>query len=196
MRFEFGRRCMRRSRPDGAILEEEGRRGWGFGRHGGHGRHGGRGGRGVFDSAELRLALLKLIAEQPRHGYDVIRAIEEKTGGSYAPSPGVVYPAIAMLADMNLITESQSDGARKVFAITSEGEAELEANRELVEMLFERLGSLAQARGRMDDAPVRRAIENLRNVLRGRLSGDDADREFALKVATILDEAAQKVERL
>jgi len=196
MGFEFGRRCMRRTRLDGAILEEEGRRGWGFGRHGGHGRHAGRGGRGVFDSAELRLTLLKLIAEQPRHGYDVIRAIEEKTGGSYAPSPGVVYPAIAMLADMNLIAESQSEGARKVFAITSEGEAELVANAELVEVLFERLGSLAQARGRIDDAPVRRAIENLRNVLRGRLSGDDADREFALKVAAILDEAAQKVERL
>jgi len=196
MRFEFGRRCMRRTRQDGAILEEEGRRGWGFGRHGGHGRHGGRGGRGVFDSAELRLTLLKLIAEQPRHGYDVIRAIEEKTGGSYAPSPGVVYPAIAMLADMNLIAESQSEGARKVFAITSEGEAELAANAELVEVLFDRLGSLAQARGRIDDAPVRRAIENLRNVLRGRLSGGDADREFALKVAAILDEAAQRVERL
>lgn len=198
MRFELGRRCMRRGRQDDDYFEEGGRgsRRHGWGRHGEHHRHGGRGGRGVFDGGELRLVLLKLIQDESRHGYDVIRAIEERTGGAYAPSPGVVYPALAMLADMNLIAETQSAGARKVFAITPEGEAELEANRDLVEMLFAKLGSLAEARGRLDDAPIRRAVENLKSVLRSRLSGPDADRETALKIAAILDEATQKVERL
>ena len=77
------------------------------------GDEGGRGGRGrgrrarrMFESGELRLVLLKLIADEPRHGYDLIRAIEELTGGEYAPSPGVVYPTLTLLQDMGLIEEA------------------------------------------------------------------------------------------
>ncbi|MBN9121321.1 MAG: PadR family transcriptional regulator, partial [Planctomycetes bacterium] len=99
------------------------RGGWGH-----HGRHwGGRGerssGRGegrarrMFDGGELRLVLLKLIADEPRHGYDLIREIENLTGGAYAPSPGVVYPTITMLDDMGFIEQQQSEGAKKAFAI-------------------------------------------------------------------------------
>src|SRR4051812_28811707 len=89
---------------------------------GGWGRHG-RGGRArrMFDSGELRLVLLKLIADQPRHGYDLIRAIEEMTGGAYAPSPGVVSPTLTMLQDMGHIEEQATEGARKAFAVTAEG---------------------------------------------------------------------------
>ena len=79
----------------------------------------------MFESGELRLVLLKLIADQPRHGYDLIRAIEELTHGSYAPSPGVVYPTLTMLQDMGLIQEAAAEGARKAFAVTPEGEAHL-----------------------------------------------------------------------
>ena len=80
---------------------------WGHhaGRWGGRGR-GERGegrSRRMFDGGELRLVLLKLIADEPRHGYDLIRQIEELTGGAYAPSPGVVYPTITMLDDMGFI---------------------------------------------------------------------------------------------
>ena len=66
--------------------------------------------RRMFESGELRLVLLKLIAEQPRHGYDLIRAIEEMTGGEYAPSPGVVYPTLTLLQDMGLIEEAAGEG--------------------------------------------------------------------------------------
>src|SRR4028119_2339675 len=79
---------------------------------GGRGR---RGRRRMFEPGELRLVLLKLIADQPRHGYDLIRAIEEMTHGSYAPSPGVVYPTLTMLQDMGLIREVEAEGARKIF---------------------------------------------------------------------------------
>src|SRR5690606_25340682 len=90
---------------------------WTGGQHfGGHGRHehgragmGGRGGRRrLFDGGELRLVLLKLIGDQPRHGYDLIREIEDKTGGAYAPSPGVIYPTLTLLADMGLIEEEKA----------------------------------------------------------------------------------------
>ena len=81
------------------------------------GESSGRGGRRrVFDANELRLVLLKLIADQPRHGYDLIRAIEDLTGGSYAPSPGVVYPALSILQDLGQIEEVLSEGPRKAFS--------------------------------------------------------------------------------
>ncbi|MDP9056439.1 MAG: PadR family transcriptional regulator, partial [Pseudomonadota bacterium] len=92
-------------------------------RYGG-GRRGGRPSR-MFDGGDLRLVLLKLIADKSRHGYDLIRAIEEKTGGAYAPSPGVVYPTLTLFAEMGFLKEQAADGPRKLFEITSEGNAYL-----------------------------------------------------------------------
>ena len=80
---------------------------------------------GCSRASELRLLLLRLIADEPRHGYDLIRAIEELSHGAYAPSPGVVYPTLTMLQDMGLIEEAKSEGARKVFQATAEGDAHL-----------------------------------------------------------------------
>src|SRR3546814_7119269 len=96
----------------------------------------------MFESGELRLVLLKLIADQPRHGYDLIRAVEEMTGGEYAPSPGVVYPTLTMLLDMGLIEEAEAEGARKAFSITPDGEAELAEKAERSEEHTSELKSL------------------------------------------------------
>jgi DNA-binding PadR family transcriptional regulator len=105
---------------------------FGHGRHGAAGFGGGRHGRGesggrrrMFDGGELRLVLLKLIEETPRHGYDLIREIEDRSGGAYAPSPGVIYPTLTLLADMGLIEEAKSEGAKKLFAITHAGSVHL-----------------------------------------------------------------------
>jgi len=163
--------------------------------HEGHSE--GRGGRRrVFDAADLRLVLLKLIADQPRHGYDLIRAIEELTGGNYVPSAGVVYPALSILQDLNHIEGTDSGGARKAFAITADGFAELAANAEKVEALFARLAALAAPRESADSAPVRRAMENLKAVLRQRLEQGNTEKNTWHDIAAILDEAAQRIERL
>src|SRR5690242_11996888 len=112
-----------------------------FGDEGGRGRrYPGR--KRMFESGELRLVLLKLIADEPRHGYDLIRAVEELTGGEYAPSPGVVYPTLTLLQDMGLIEEAPGEGPRKSFQVTGEGRAHLEERSEEVEGLFERLRDL------------------------------------------------------
>jgi DNA-binding PadR family transcriptional regulator len=152
--------------------------------------------RRMFDSKELRLLLLKLIADQPRHGYELIRAIEELSGGRYAPSPGVVYPALAMLQDLDHIKEAASEGARKAFEATPAGAADLAANAEKVEALLARLAALATMRGRIDAGPVRRAVENLRSVLRNRLVGGEATKDQLHDIAAIIDDAAQRIERL
>src|SRR3954470_15543738 len=115
--------------------------GWAGGQEGDP-RGGGRGRRRMFDGNELRLLLLKLIEKQPRHGYDLIREIEERSGGAYAPSPGVIYPTLTMLDDMGQIEEQKSEGAKKQFAITAAGSAHLEEHAEAVEALFARLAEL------------------------------------------------------
>ena len=170
-------------------------RGGGFGRGMGRDGDGGRRGR-VFDSGELRLVLLKLIEEAPRHGYDLIRAIEEMTGGGYAPSPGVIYPTLTLLGDMGLIEEAKSDGAKKQFAITDAGKAELVAKADEVTALLNRLSEMGKQRAKTDGAPIRRAMGNLRAVLQNRLGDDDVTADTLHDVAAILDDAAQKIERL
>ena len=162
-------------------------------------RHEGRGGGGrrrMFAGDELRLVLLKLIEESPRHGYDLIREIEERTGGAYAPSPGVVYPTVTLLADMDLIGEQASDGAKKVYAITTAGQAHLTEREEQVAALMERLGALGEMRERSSRGPVKRAIGNLREVIQQRLGGGEVQQDTLHAIAEVLDEAARRIERL
>lgn len=163
---------------------------------GGGDEFGGRRRRRQFDGEELRLILLKLIADEPRHGYELIRAIEELSGGAYAPSPGVVYPTLSLLAEMGLIAETGAEGARKRFAVTAEGSAQLAEQADMVAALLERLSALAGPSGRVDPAPLKRAMANLGNVLRTRLQEDDLDKAKLLDIAALIDEAASKIERL
>ncbi|WP_375288276.1 PadR family transcriptional regulator [Sphingomonas sp.] len=152
--------------------------------------------RRMFDSGELRFVLLRLIADQPRHGYDLIRAIEEMTGGRYAPSPGVVYPTLSLLAEMGHVAEQQSDDTRKRFAITDGGRAHLEENRDMVDALMARLTDLGAEAKRTDGAPIRRAMTNLGVAVRERLARGDFSEDTLHDVAALIDEVAQKIERL
>lgn len=176
-----------------------GRGGWsfdpgGWGDWGGGSR--GRRGRRMFEPGELRLVLLKLIADEPRHGYDLIRAIEELTHGSYAPSPGVVYPTLTMLQDMGLIEEAPAEGARKAFAATDEGRAHLEEKAEEVEALLDRLSEMGEGNRKAGGKPIKRAVGNLLSALWHRVTSDDMNEERLHEIADILDEAARKIERL
>ena len=162
---------------------------------GGRRERGGRS-RRMFDGAELRLVLLRMIADEPRHGYELIKAIEEMTAGAYAPSPGVVYPALTMLAEMGHTAEQKTEDARKKFEVTHEGAMHLEENREQVEALMERLTQLGEHRGHASGAPIRRAMGNLRVALQNRLSRGDFSEDTLHDVAALIDELAQKIERL
>lgn len=162
----------------------------------------GRGARGrgerrrIFDGGELRLVLLKLVEDQPRHGYDLIREIETLSGGAYAPSPGVVYPTMTLLLDMGLAEEHESEGPRKVMTITEAGRNHLADRADEVATAIGRLTALAKVSERTDAAPVRRAMHNLKQALHDCLSREATTRETQLEVARILDEAVGKIERL
>jgi DNA-binding PadR family transcriptional regulator len=161
----------------------------------GFGGRRGRRGR-MFESGELRLVLLKLIADQPRHGYDLIRAIEELTHGSYAPSPGIVYPTLTMLEEMGLIEETAGEGARKPFGITAQGQAHLAERAEEVEALIERLTGAGEGKRRAGGRPIQRAVGNLLSALWHRVTAEDMGEERLHEIAAILDEAARNIERL
>ena len=156
----------------------------------------GRGRNRMFESGELRILLLKLIEVEPRHGYDLIRAIEEMTGGEYAPSPGIVYPTLTLLQDMGLIEEAPSEGARKPFQITDEGRAHLDERREEADELISRLEELAPKQRSGSGPAIGRAVKNLMTALSHRVGRDGLDDELLHEIAAILDEAAQRIERV
>ncbi len=175
----------------------------GRGRHGEHshgpdpdGQAGRRGKR--FSGDELRLMVLSLLDREPQHGYQLIRGFAEKSGDAYAPSPGVLYPLLTLLADMGLVEEvaSEASGSRRNFALTDAGRAELAAQRAVADAAFQRLSDMAGETRRTDPAPVRRAMMNLRTAAIQRLTSGEGGNEIAFRIAEILDEAARTIERL
>jgi len=129
------------------------------GRGGGHGPWGGRGRGGFFGgghfgggfpggggmrtarvlaSGDLQLLILLLLSEKPRHGYEVIKALEEHSSGVYTPSPGMVYPALTYLEEMGF-AKASADGAKKLYSITDEGIAHLAQNRATATDIWNRL---------------------------------------------------------
>jgi DNA-binding PadR family transcriptional regulator len=179
--FSFG--------PGGFHMDfGEGPGGWGGGRRG-------RKRERMFEGGELRLVLLKLIADQPRHGYELIKAIEEMTEGEYGPSPGVVYPTLTLLEDMGLIAEAKSKDTKKVYEATAEGRAHLEENSDEVDELIQRLeGHGHRRRGQRPE--IGRAIGNLMAALRNRIAHEGWNEQLLDEVVDILDEAAQRIERV
>ena len=170
--------------------------GGGRGPRGGPGR-GGPGGRGrMFGAGELRLALLGLIAEAPRHGYELIKAIEQLSGGHYAPSPGVVYPTLSLLTDEGVAEELAGEGARKSFTATAAGRTELALRQGEYDAIIARLKGLAEEAERTSAPPLKRALGNLFQAVKGRMAAGEFDRETVHQIAEILDEAARKIERL
>ena len=138
--------------------------------HGPRGMRGGPGGRRgrLFDYGELRLLVLAMLAESPAHGYELIKTIEERFGGSYAPSPGVIYPTLSWLEDMGYTEVEASEGARKRHRVTDAGAAFLAANRADADALLARSAGEGGRPGG-PPSPVIRAMENLKLALRLRL---------------------------
>jgi DNA-binding PadR family transcriptional regulator len=166
------------------------------GSHSTHGRGGWRSGLGrFFAHGDLRLVILHLIAEKPRHGYEIIKAIEEQVAGAYSPSPGVIYPTLTLLEELGHVTVSPGDGGKKLHAITAAGRALLDANRPAVEALLARMAEASRAHGGGPAPQILRAMENLKLALRLRLSRGPLSAEQINAVADALDAAATSVER-
>jgi DNA-binding PadR family transcriptional regulator len=160
-----------------------------------HGRHG-RGGRRVFDHGELRFVLLQLIASKPSHGYELIKDIEDRLGGTYSPSPGVVYPTLMLLEEQGFIEVSATEGSRKLYAVTDEGRRFLAENQAAVDAVGARMAQAASQRSAGEAPQLVRAMENLKLALRLRLASAPLTPEQVEAIAAALDAAATRIERI
>ena len=167
----------------------------------GHGRHRGphpfrRGGRGerVFDQGDLRFVILKLIAEKPRHGYEIIKEIETRLGGAYSPSPGVVYPTLTLLEELAYVRVAAAEGGKKLYEITAEGEALLTEHADGVARLFARMRDLGGAEG--DARPrIITAVRALKLALRQRLSRGPLSDDETQRIVAALEALVNQVEQ-
>jgi DNA-binding PadR family transcriptional regulator len=186
-----------------------------IGRHGhrhrfGHGGRGFMGGRGGSDfpaarrlgSLDLQLVILSLLAERPAHGYELIKTLEERSGGFYSPSPGMIYPALTYLYEIGHV-EVEQDGQRKLYRITEAGRSHLTANQATAEAI---LHALTRIGGRMDHVreafaglgdlddeasdELDRARHGLKRALRGNRGRDAAE---IRRIAKILDRATAEI---
>jgi DNA-binding PadR family transcriptional regulator len=160
--------------------------------HGLFGHHRGGGGRGpkMFDSGAMRYVVLQLISEKPRHGYEIIKELEARTGGSYTPSPGAIYPLMSMLYDMGHVSIS-NEGAKKLHTITPEGQAFLDENRQMVDAVMARLSDPAEGGG-----DLRTLMHALKEAVIGRARDGSATETRLEAIRAILRKAAADINAL
>lgn len=143
-----------------------------------------------FERGDLKFAILRLISEKPMHGYELMQALEDESGGGYKPSPGSIYPTLQMLEDEGLLS-SQEDNGKKIYEITDEGKAYLEENVDLVDRIFERVGAFANGFFGKDTRDLTGAFSRLaQTCFEGTFSGR-LDPETIQKMTSILEQARE-----
>jgi DNA-binding PadR family transcriptional regulator len=159
-----------------------------------HEHHRGGGGRGpkMFDSGAMRYVVLQLIADKPRHGYEIIKELEQRAGGSYTPSPGAIYPLLSMLADMGHV-DIVKDGNKKLYSILPEGQAFLDENRDLVNAHMSRLSG---AGGGEEGSDLRTLMHALKEAMLARAHGPHSTRERVDAIRAILKRAINDINQL
>lgn len=148
----------------------------------------------LLEHGDLRMLVLALLAEKARHGYEVMRDLEDRTGGAYRPSPGVIYPTISLLEDEGFIAQIASDGGRKAFEATEAGRRALAEHQGSVDAIFARLDAAA-AQSSGSRPKLQRAMKNLETALALRMQRGDVTDAQVDGIAAIIDAAAGQVER-
>jgi DNA-binding PadR family transcriptional regulator len=147
----------------------------------------------LFDSGELRLVILALLAEKPSYGYEIIKAIEERLSGGYAPSPGVVYPTLTLLEEEGYATVSIADGNKKLYTVTEQGQEYLKTNQAIVKAILGRMEQASKIFGRGRSPQIMRAIMNLKFALKMRAGQGDLSAEQIRKICDAIDAAARTI---
>jgi DNA-binding PadR family transcriptional regulator len=161
----------------------------------GRGFGGQRGGR-MFGQGDLKYVILSLLDEKPRHGYEIIKAIEERFAGAYSPSPGTVYPTLTMLEDLGYARAVPEEGGRRIYEITPEGKAYLAEHRETVDDIFERIAQFSAGLfgGPMNEVHV--AFKDVARAAYSRAMRSTSDTERLKKIREVLERAAKELDAL
>jgi DNA-binding PadR family transcriptional regulator len=150
----------------------------------------------VFEQGDLKYVILRLLAEKPRHGYEIIKELGDRFGGSYAPSPGTVYPTLTMLEDLGYARAMPEEGGRKIYEITDEGRKHLDEHSATVDDIFERIAKFVEGFFDAPMADLKRAMANLGRATFYVASRSPNDRDRIAKISEILKRAATEIERL
>ena len=149
----------------------------------------------LFGQGDLRLVVLELLQERPRHGYEVIKAIEERVGGDYSPSPGVIYPTLTLLAELGHAQVAAQEGDRKQYAITQAGAEFLASQKAALGAINERLDHAGRSGHAMRAPEVQRALQNFRMALHLRMAKGTLDIAQIRAITEAIDAAAKAIER-
>jgi DNA-binding PadR family transcriptional regulator len=171
-------------------------RGWWDDRHDRWEGFAGGGRERFFDNGHLRMVILQLIADKPSYGYEIIKAIEERLSGGYAPSPGVVYPTLTLLEEEGLAMVASTDGNKKRYAATEEGKAYLRDNQTTLKAIFGRIQAAGKMFGRGRSPQIKRAIMNLKFALKMRVERGNLSAEQLSSIAAALDAAARTIDEV
>ncbi len=166
--------------------------GWMWGGPGGRRRHF-RGGR-MFEQGDLKYVILSLLDEKPRHGYEIIKELEERFGGTYSPSPGTVYPTLTMLEDMGYAKATPEEGGRRIYEITPEGKAYLEENKGTVDDIFERISDFGESFFGESMRRVHVAFKDVGRATYANAPRLTKDQARLAKIVEILERAAKEIE--
>jgi DNA-binding PadR family transcriptional regulator len=191
--FREMRREMHKEHAEGDCRHRHGRGWWGDHRRERWEGFGGGGRERFFDNGHLRLVILQLVADKPSYGYEIIKAIEERLSGGYAPSPGVVYPTLTLLEEEGLAVAS-AEGNKKLYTATEEGKAYLKTNQVLLKAIFGRMQAAGKMFGRGKSPQIERAIMNLKFAMKMRMERGNLSTEQVSKIAEAIDTAARAID--
>ena len=158
----------------------------------GKSRGGPFGGGRMFDQGHLKFVILRLLDEKPRHGYEIIKEIEERFGGMYSPSPGTVYPTLTMLEDLGYARALPEEGGKKIYEITDEGRKHLAENQPLIDDIFSKISDFAQS---LFGEPMMEVHRGMKDVARAVYAPkSQRTQEQIKKIKEILGRAAAEIE--
>ncbi|HET9425159.1 MAG TPA: PadR family transcriptional regulator [Gemmatimonadaceae bacterium] len=174
--------------------------GWGFEQFGdifgpGRGHRRGRSGR-MFEQGDLKLVILRLLEEKPRHGYEIIKELETRSGGAYSPSPGTVYPTLTMLEDLGYARAVPEEGGKKIYEITDEGRKHLAEHVSTVDDIFERISKFVEG---FVDSPMMEVNQAFKSVARATYATAAShmdDKERLAKIRDALAKASAEIDAL
>jgi DNA-binding PadR family transcriptional regulator len=165
----------------------------------GFGAWGGPGGRKfrwkVFDRGDLKFVILRLVSRKPMHGYEVMQALEEESGGCYKASPGSVYPTLQMLEDQGLLNSREEDGKR-IYEITEEGRRYLDRHGDLVEEIFERIESFTERFLGRETRDLSAAFSRLAQTAFEGAFTWESHPESVARMAEVLERARKELEEI
>lgn len=147
------------------------------------------------DRGGVRYLVLDALAERARHGYEVIQAIEQRSGDAYRPSPGVIYPTLQMLEELGHARVIEAEG-RKVYEITDAGREDLKANREYVDAFYERFAESSWESFAEDIGDVMKRVGSLMKMLRHAMRRGRLTPAVLARTVKVLDKAAAEIEEL